>query len=107
METDDRIDVMDRTDVSDEDDTDFEEPKDFHLIGWNDDYTTQEFVVGVLRETCHRSAEDAERIMMDVHTKGRGIMWTGIHDIALTKSTEITDLARRFKFPFRTTVEEV
>jgi len=99
--------IDDSTEVLDRDDVEFEEPKDYHLIGLDDQFTPMDFVVAVLRETCHKSAQEAEKIMMDIHTKGRGIMWTGVYDFAHTKSVQITDLAKKHGVPFKTVVEEV
>ena len=39
----------------------------------NDDYTTMEFVVYILIEVFNKSLKDANRIMMEVYEKGRGI----------------------------------
>lgn len=94
------VDVLDREDI------DLEEPKDFNLVGLNDDYTTVDFVIAVLKETCHRSSEDAARITQDIHKNGKGIMFTGCYDVVLTKSLQIKSMAKEYSFPFKTTVEE-
>ena len=40
----------------------------------NDDYTTRDFVVSVLREVFDLSDAEAEPRMMQVHNEGRGIV---------------------------------
>ena len=39
----------------------------------NDDYTTMEFVVQILESVFHKTPAEAYRIMMQVHTQGRGV----------------------------------
>jgi ATP-dependent Clp protease adaptor protein ClpS len=94
------------TDVMDRDEIDFEEPRDCCLIGLNDDYTTTDFVIGVLRNTCHRSEAEAQEIMVSIHKKGSGVMWKGTYDLAQTKALQITALAKKMGYPFKTIVEE-
>jgi ATP-dependent Clp protease adaptor protein ClpS len=55
----------------------------------------------------HKSEEDANRIMMDVHKKGRGIVAVYPWDIAQTKVVQVHFLAREHQFPLRCIVEPV
>src|SRR3989442_13881093 len=48
-------------------------PRLFHVILYNDDYTTMEFVVYVLQAVFQKGPAQAFRIMMDVHRRGRGV----------------------------------
>jgi ATP-dependent Clp protease adaptor protein ClpS len=83
------------------------EPGEFQVILLNDNYTTMDFVVEILVLVFHKSEEDANRIMMDVHKKGRGIVATYPWDIAQTKVTQVHSLAREHQFPLRCVVEPV
>jgi len=85
---------------------DIEEPKDYVIIGLNDNYTSMDFVCLVLQQICHKSKEEAEKIMLDIHQKEKGIMWIGVYDIAQTKQLQIASLAKQFSFPFKTILEE-
>jgi ATP-dependent Clp protease adaptor protein ClpS len=81
------------------------EPEDYRVILLNDDYTTMDFVVEVLVLIFHKNEEDANRIMMDVHRKGRGIVGAYPWDIAQTKANQVHAAAREHEFPLRCLVE--
>jgi len=72
----------------------------------NDDYTTMEFVVQILESVFHKSPAEAYRIMMQVHTQGRGVCGTYTYEIAETKVAATRDLARRENFPLQAILEE-
>jgi ATP-dependent Clp protease adaptor protein ClpS len=84
-----------------------EEPGKFKVVLLNDDYTTMDFVVEILVTVFHKPEEDANRIMMDVHQKGRGIVAVYTWDIAQTKAAQVHFLAREHQFPLRCVVEPV
>ena len=65
----------------------------------NDDATTMEFVVLVLMQIFHRSFEEAQDIMMHIHTNGRGIAGTYSHEVATQKRDETIAIARTSGFP--------
>ena len=92
--------------IIDEDDLGVEEPKDCYLIGLNDNFSPMDFVVGILVEVCHKSREEAEGIMMEIHTNNKAVMWSGSYDIAVTKKCQIDQLSLKMRYPFKTTVEE-
>jgi len=83
----------------------YKEPEEFRVILLNDNYTTMEFVVCILMEIFHKSAVDADKIMMDVHIKGRGMVGVYAWDIAVTKVQQVHDAARKNEFPLRCIVE--
>lgn len=91
--------------IIDEDKKLFDPPL-FNVIIHNDDYTTMEFVVCVLETVFNKSHIEANRIMMNVHQKGRGICGTYPFEIAETKVEKVIALARKEEFPLRCTVEE-
>jgi len=83
------------------------EPEDFRVILLNDHYTTMEFVVEILMGVFHKNETDANRIMLDVHRKGKGIVGVYAWDIAQTKAEQVHTLARQHEFPLRCIVEKV
>jgi ATP-dependent Clp protease adaptor protein ClpS len=83
-----------------------QEPEDFRVILLNDHYTSMDFVVDVLILIFHKNEEDANRIMMDVHRKGRGIVGVYSWDIAQTKMDQVHTLARQHDFPLRCIIEK-
>ncbi len=82
------------------------EPEEYRVILLNDDYTTMEFVVAVLVMVFRKTPEDADRIMLDVHHRGRGVVGTYPWDIATTKADQVHTLARQQEFPLRCLVEK-
>jgi ATP-dependent Clp protease adaptor protein ClpS len=83
----------------------FKEPEEYRVILLNDHFTTMEFVVEILMVIFHKNLEDANRIMLDVHKKGKGIVGVYTWDIAVTKSEEVHQAARANEFPLRCIVE--
>ena len=82
------------------------EPKDFMVILLNDNYTTKEFVVEVLKLVFHKNPEEAKRIMLNVHHKGRGVVGVYTWDIAVTKSNQVHQIAKEYDYPLKCIVEE-
>ena len=72
----------------------------------NDDYTTMEFVIQILESVFHKTPAEAHRIMMQVHTQGRGVCGAYTYEVAETKIATTQDLARREGFPLQATLEE-
>ena len=86
--------------------TKLQKPRKYKVVLLNDNYTTMEFVVEVLMLVFDKSFEDASKIMMDVHKKGKGIVGSYTYDIAVTKVREVENLARQNNFPLKAQVEE-
>lgn len=81
-------------------------PKHYKVLMHNDDYTTMEFVVYILMEVFNKSLKDANRIMLEVHEKGRGIAGVYPYDIAVSKIAKATVEAEKEGYPFKLTLEE-
>ena len=81
------------------------EPEEFKVILLNDHYTTMEFVVEVLMKIFHRNMDEAVRLMLDVHEKGRGIAGIYAWDIAVTKTEQVHKEASANQFPLRCVIE--
>ena len=83
-----------------------EKPKLYKVILHNDDFTTMEFVIFILKHVFLRSDADAVAIMLKVHKEGTGIAGTYTYEIASMKSEKTINLARANEFPLLCTVEE-
>jgi ATP-dependent Clp protease adaptor protein ClpS len=81
-------------------------PPSFNVILLNDDYTTMEFVVGILESVFQKSPAEAFRVMMQVHVNGRGLAGIYSWEIAETKVDEVASLARKAGFPLKAVIEE-
>jgi ATP-dependent Clp protease adaptor protein ClpS len=82
-----------------------ERPRLFKVLMHNDDYTTREFVVEVLRHVFHKSESDAVQVMLHVHNNGHGIAGVFTREIAETKVSRVEQLANQYEFPLRLSME--
>ena len=80
-------------------------PPLYKVILHNDDYTTKEFVVMVLRAVFHKSEVDATQIMMHVHENGIGVAGVYPYEVAETKIAKTLSLARRYEYPLQLSME--
>lgn len=81
-------------------------PKKYKVYILNDDYTSMEFVVEILMDVFHKTNEEAQNIMLEVHKKDRGLCGVYIHEIAETKVMQVSKKARESGFPLKATMEE-
>ncbi len=81
-------------------------PKLYKVILHNDDYTTMEFVIEILVTVFNKPVPEANKIMLDIHKKGKGIVGVYTYDIALTKTTLTESIARERQYPLKTSIEE-
>ena len=81
------------------------EPTQFKVVLLNDDYTTMDFVVDVLESIFHKQPAEAFRIMMMVHTQGKGLCGVYPHEVAETKVDTVIERARENGFPLRAAME--
>ena len=87
-------------------DTKLEKPKLFKVLLHNDDFTTMEFVVFILKHVFLRSDAEAFTIMLKVHNEGVGVAGVYSFEVAAMKSEKAINLARASEFPLLCTVEE-
>jgi ATP-dependent Clp protease adaptor protein ClpS len=81
-------------------------PPLFRVLLHNDDFTTMEFVVEVLRQVFGKGEADAFRIMWAVHTEGMGVAGVYTYEIAEMKVERVTHMAREQEYPLLCTIEE-
>ena len=81
-------------------------PPLFKVILINDDYTPMEFVVHVLEIFFSLDRETATRIMLEVHTRGKGICGIFTHEIAETKVSQVNGYSRENQHPLLCTMEK-
>jgi len=83
------------------------EPRRFKVLLHNDDYTTMDFVVYVLKKVFNKTEGEALQIMIKVHKNGIGVCGIYTNEVAETKVTMVRNLARKEGFPLKCTMEEV
>ena len=81
-------------------------PKRYKVLILNDDYTSMEFVIDILMSVFHKTYEQAESIMLDVHKKNKGICGVYTHEIAETKIITVHKRAKDSGFPLKCMMEE-
>ena len=81
-------------------------PKQYKVLVINDDFTPMEFVVQVLTMFFSMDEAKATRVMMAVHTKGKGICGIFSHEIAETKVDQVNEFSRLNQHPLMCTMEE-
>jgi len=80
-------------------------PPLYRVILLNDDYTPMEFVVDVLRQFFGMNTETATRVMLKVHTEGKGVCGVFPKEIAETKATLVNEHARASEHPLMCDIE--
>jgi len=83
-----------------------QEPQMYKVLLHNDDYTSMDFVVDVLTGIFHKTQQQAEQIMWQIHEKGKAIVGVYTYEIAVTKVQQVKQKAKQNEFPLLATVEE-
>lgn len=80
-------------------------PPLYRVVLLNDDYTPMDFVVHVLERFFSLDRPRATRIMLEVHTRGKGICGVFTHEIAETKVSQVNAYSRENQHPLLCTLE--
>ena len=80
-------------------------PPMYNVVILNDDYTPMEFVVHVLESFFSMDRETAVRVMLTVHTQGKGVCGCYSREIAETKVSQVNDYSRHNSHPLLCTME--
>lgn len=82
-------------------------PEDFRVLLHNDDFTTKDFVVNILRSIFNKDFVEATTIMERVHNTGIGVCGIYTQEVAETKVHMVLHQARMHGFPLNCTMEKV
>lgn len=82
-------------------------PPMYKVILLNDDYTPMEFVVHVLEQFFSMNRDKAVRIMLQIHTNGRGVCGIFSHEVAETKVAIVNEYSQRNQHPLQCKMEEL
>jgi len=85
--------------------TDLREPRRYKVTIYNDDFTTMEFVVKVLKQVFFKSETEAQSLMLMVHRSDKAVVGIYSYDVAISKVQKATRMAREEGFPLRLTYE--
>ena len=83
-----------------------EEPSLYDVIFLNDNITTMEFVIRVLKQIFNKNQEQAEAVMRKIHNDGQGVVGSYVHEVAEQKGIETTLLARQENMPLQVKVKK-
>ena len=82
------------------------EPPLYRVVLINDDYTPMEFVVDILESIFGMERTRATQVMLEVHTKGKGVCGVYNFEIAETKVAQVMGIAQQHQHPLLCTMEE-
>jgi ATP-dependent Clp protease adaptor protein ClpS len=81
-------------------------PPMYQVILLNDDFTPMEFVVHILEHFFAMDRSRATRIMLHVHTQGKGLCGTFVREIAETKVAQVNEYSRGNNHPLLCAMEK-
>jgi len=81
-------------------------PPMYQVVLMNDDFTPMEFVVHVLEHFFGMDRAKATRVMLNVHTHGKGLCGIFVREIAETKVAQVNHYSRSNKHPLLCTMEQ-
>ena len=90
-----------------ENDVEIVMPKLYKVMLLNDDYTTFDFVIEILKTVFHKSEEEAINLTLKVDREGSALVGVYPYEIAQIKIEKTHALAREAGFPLRAVMEEV
>lgn len=82
-------------------------PPQYKVVLLNDDYTPMEFVISVLSRFFRMGGEKATQVMLEVHTKGKGVCGIYTAEVAETKALQVNSYSRENQHPLLCVVEPV
>ena len=82
------------------------QPAQYRVMLLNDDYTPMDFVVEVLEKFFRMNREKATRVMLQVHTQGRGECGLFTRDVAESKVATVNQYARDHHHPLLCDMEQ-
>tara|TARA_B110000263_G_C15156902_1_gene440561 strand:+ start:147 stop:446 length:300 start_codon:yes stop_codon:yes gene_type:complete len=82
-------------------------PNRFEVVLLNDDFTSMDFVVDVLRRFFQKEFLAAEAIMLKVHIDGEAVCGTYSYDIAQTKVSQVIEYSREHDQPLMAVLREL
>ena len=82
-------------------------PNKFDVLLLNDDYTSMDFVVEVLRKFFYKDYLAAEAIMLKIHIDGEAVCGTYSYDVAQTKVSQVIEYSRKNDQPLMSVLREI
>lgn len=93
------------TGVALDDEVKLQPPKMYKVMLHNDDYTTMEFVIHILQKFFQKNRQEAQSIMLEVHTNGVAVCGIYTFEVAESKTAKVVKYARDKGHPLKCTYE--
>ena len=97
--------IQNHEETRQETDLEVEPPQMYRVILHNDHYTAMDFVVYILETVFRKPADEAVRIMLNVHENGTGTAGVYTAEIAEAKVAAVHRQARQHGYPLRCSME--
>lgn len=81
------------------------ELKKWNVIMFNDNVTTVEFVIFVLKEVFNYSDETAIDLTYKIHNEGKSVVGTYTYEVAEQKAADTLYLAYQYSYPLEVKVQ--
>ena len=81
-------------------------PKLYKVLLLNDDYTTFDFVIEILKTVFNKNEEEAINLTLKVDREGSAVVGLYPYEIAVMKVDKVHTLARSAGYPLRARIEE-
>jgi ATP-dependent Clp protease adaptor protein ClpS len=82
-----------------------DKPRNYKVLLLNDDYTSMEFVVFILRKIFRHSPASATRVMLHIHESGVGVAGVYTREVAETRVAQVEQIAAEAGHPLQCTME--
>ena len=80
-------------------------PRKYKVLLHNDDYTTMEVVILVLKKFFNKSFEEAQAIMLSVHNTGSGVCGIYTFEVAESKVQKVNRFSKEHGHPLKCSYE--
>lgn len=97
--------AKEQSNVKERNRTGLQEPNMYKVLMHNDDFTTMDFVVMMLKTVFFKDESTARHLMLTVHHEGVAVIGLYTYDIAVSKVSKAMRLAREYGYPFKLTCE--
>jgi len=94
-------------DLKSKNDVKIQKPKKYAVIMLNDDFTPIEFVMELLIRIFNKQADEAAKLTMDIHKKGKCVAGVYTYEIAETKMIMAENAVKQEEHVLRLVIEEV
>ena len=81
-------------------------PSLYKVVLLNDDYTPMDFVIYILERFFRKTAEEAVRLMLDVHNKGSAVCGVYTYEVAEMKVSLVAGCACEHGHPLQCVMEK-